>query len=220
MSAPASLFRFATSAFANQTLMPASMCLSLQIPETEENTAGKVKVVGRYRTRWLSPDENYCASPPFTSPEDEFPDFPTSVLPPISLTLAEETEEEKAAPKIEVVRRWRTESIPANQPFCLTPVLTQRIPDNVWSLLDDVPTPPPSLMPIPDEAFYNGPPQATEPSLIPIYHRSRTQWIRRGEAFALTPGFHLEEFNAHACDTKPATPASWSHARAENPKKE
>jgi hypothetical protein len=210
------------SAASNRAAMPVSMCLSLQIPETEESTTGKVKVVGRYRTRWISRDENYCVSPWFTSGEEdyEFPDFPVPVLPPISFKLVDESEEEKAAPKIEVVRRWRTESIPANQPFCLTPVPAQRIPDNVWSLLVDLPTPPPSLMPIPDEAFYNGPPQATEPSLIPIYHRSRTEWIRRGEAFALTPGFHLEEFNAHVCEPKLAIAASWSHARAQIPKKE
>jgi len=221
MSAPASVLHLAMSAASNRAVMPVSMCLSLQIPETEENTAGKVKVVGRYRTRWISRDENYCVSPQFTTRDDEFPDFPVPVLPaPISFKLVDESEEEKAAPKIEVVRRWRTESIPANQPFCLTPVPTQSIPDNVWSLLNDVPTPPPSLMPIPDGPFYDGPPQATEPSLIPIYHRSRTEWIRRGDNFALTPGFNLEEFNAHVCEPKSTKVFSWVGARAQTPKKE
>jgi hypothetical protein len=241
MSTPASLLRFATSAFVNQTLMPASACLSLQVPETEENTVG-TKVVGRFRTRWFSPGENFCVSPPLTSGDEEYPEFPASVLPPISVELVQETEEEKNAPKIEVVRRWRTESIPANQPFCLTPVPTESVPPNeFWgtcydaaghdlSLVrtlvrlmdrdaanrqrDAVAAPPPSLKPIPDEAFYNGPPQAAEPGLIPVYHRWRTEWIRPGDNFALTPGFNLEQFNAHVCEPKPEIVASWSQASA------
>ena len=252
MSVTPSLLRFAVPAMSNPAL-PSLASLSLQIPDTDESTAGKVKVVGRYRTRWFSPDENYCASPPFTSAEDEYPEFPTWMTPPpISLELAQETEEEKAAPKIEVVHRWRTESIPANEPFCLTPLPTERVaPNEFWGTCYDaaghdlslvrtlvrlmdrdavnrqrhaVATPPPSLMPIPDEAFFRGPksafaeergpPQATEPSLIPLYHRSRTEWIHQGDPVAFTPGYNLEAFNAHACEPKPATASSWSQASA------
>lgn len=216
MSFTPSLLNLAMSAVSNRAAMPASMCLSLQIPEADESNAGKIEVVGRYRTRWISPGANYCVSPLASRDHDEdYPDFPVPVLPPISLTLADESKEEQEMPKIQVVHRWRTESIPANQPFCLTPLPTGRvIATDVWSLRDDDPTPPPSLMPIPDEAFFHGPPQATEPSLIPIYHRSRTEWIRQGESFALTPGFNLEEFNAHVCEPKPAVSLSWADASA------
>jgi hypothetical protein len=61
------------------------MRLSLQILETDENNIGKLEVVGRYRTRWFSPGENYCVSPLLTSGEQEYPDFPVAVLPPPSL---------------------------------------------------------------------------------------------------------------------------------------
>jgi len=216
MSFTPSLLSLAMSAVSNRAAMPASMCMSLQIPEADESIAGKIKVVGRYRTRWLSPGANYCDSPlTYRDHDEEYPDFPMPVPPPISLTLADESKEEQEMPKIQVVHRWRTESIPANQPFCLTPLPTGRvIATDVWSLRDDNPTPPPSLMPIPDEAFFHGPPQAAEPSLIPIYHRSRTEWIRPGDNFALTPGFNLEEFNAHVCEPKSAVSLSWADASA------
>ena len=155
----------------------------------------------------------------------------TALLPPISLNIVDESEAQKDVPMRQVVHRWRTEWVPIDQPVLLTPVPTERvIPNEIWSTCYDVPTPPPSLMPIPDEVFYSGPksafaeergpPQATAPSLIPIYHRSRTEWIRQGDPFALTPGFHLEEFNAHVCEPRSTKVLSWVGARAQTPKKE
>ena len=228
MSAPASLLHLAMSAVSNRAAMPVSMCMSLQIPETDESHAGKVAVVGRYRTRWLSPGRNYCVSPPLSSAEenDGFPDFPVPVLPPISLTLADESEAQQEIPMRQVVHRWRTEWVPMGQEVAMSPPLSSR--DEEFADFPLTPAPPPSLMPIPDGPFYDGPPQATAPSLIPIYHRSRTEWIRRGDNFALTPGFNLEEFNAHVCEPRPAISASWTQASAwalaqkssETPKKE
>jgi len=214
------------SAASTRSAMPVSMCLSLQIPETDESRAGKLKVVGRYRTRWLSPGKNYCVSPPLSSAEenDGFPDFP--VPPPISLVLADESEAQQELPTRQVVHRWRTEWVPMGQEVAMSPPLSSR--DEEFADFPLTPAPPPSLMPIPDGPFYDGPPQATAPSLIPIYHRSRTEWIRRGDNFALTPGFNLEEFNAHVCEPRPAISASWAQASAwalaqkssETPKKE
>jgi hypothetical protein len=142
----------------------------------------------------------------------------------------------------QVVHRWRTEWVPIDQPVLLTPVPTERVaPNEFWgtcydaaghdlSLVrtlvrlmdreaanrqrDAIATPPPSLMPIPDEAIFCGPPQATEPDLIPVYHRSRTEWICEGDPVALTPGYNLEEFNQHLCPPKPETAVSWSQASA------
>ena len=226
MSAPASLLHLAMSAASNRAVMPASMCMSLQIPETDESHSGKLKVVGRYRTRWLSPGKNYCVSPPLSSRDEEYPDFPVLALPPISLALADESEAQQEIPMRQVVHRWRTEWVPMGQQVAMSPPLSSR--DEEFADFPLTPAPPPSLMPIPDGPFYDGPPQATSPSLIPIYHRSRTEWIRRGENFALTPGFNLEEFNAHVCEPRPAISASWAQASAwalaqkssETPKKE
>jgi hypothetical protein len=235
MSVPVSLLRFAIPTVSTPALPSlgwaqwAIDAAADDKPPTDEPNKW-TKVVGRYRTRWIENGEKYCLSPVSSRDQDEdYPDFPVPVLPPaISLTLADESKEEQEMPKIQVVRRWRTESIPIDQPFCLTPLPTGRvIPTDVWSLRDAAATPPPSLMPIPDEAFFHGPPQATEPSLIPIYHRSRTEWIRQGDPVAFTPGFNLEAFNAHACEPKPAVTASWTDASAwalaqksSNPKKE
>jgi len=249
MSVPVSLLRFAIPTVSNPALPSlgwaqwAIDAAADDKPPTDEPNKW-TKVVGRYRTRWIESGEKYCPSPVSSHEQDEeYPDFPVPVLPPsISLALADESKEDQEMPKIEVVHRWRTESIPANEPFCLTPLPTERvIPNEFWGTCYDaaghdlslvrtlvrlmdrdavnrqrhaVATPPPSLMPIPDEVDCHGPPQATEPSLIPVYHRSRTEWIRQGESFALTPGFNLEEFNAHVCEPKPAFAASWADASA------
>ena len=224
MSVTPSLLRFAAPAISNPALLALSASLSPKSAEAEESNVGNVKVVGRYCTRWFSPGENYCMTPSSVSRDEEIADFPVPIPPPISFELAQETEAEMNASKRQVVHRWRTESIPIDQPFCLTPLPTGRvILQDAWNLRDDAP-PPPSLMPIPDEVSYDGPksafveergpPQATSPSLIPIYHRSRTEWIRPGDNFALTPGFNLEQFNAHVCEPKPATTSSWAQASA------
>lgn len=218
MSAPASLLHLAMSAASNRAVMPASMCMSLQIPETDESHSGKLKVVGRYRTRWLSPGKNYCVSPPLSSRDEEYPDFPVLALPPISLALADESEAQQEIPMRQVVHRWRTEWVPMGQQVAMSPPLSSR--DEEFADFPLTPAPPPSLMPIPDGPFYDGPPQATAPSLIPIYHRSRTEWIRQGDNFALTPGFNLEEFNAHVCEPRSTKVLSWAGARAQTPKKE
>lgn len=210
MSAPASLRHLAMYAASNRAAMPVSMCMSLQIPETDESHAGKLKVVGRYRTRWLSPGANYCVSPPLSSADEEYPDFP--VPPPISVTLVDESEAQQEMPMRQVVHRWRTEWVPMGQEVAMSPPLSSG--DEEYPDFPSTPAPPPSLMPIPDEAFYNGPPQATEPDLVPVYHRYRTEWIRQGDPVAFTPGFNLEQFNAHVCEPRPAISASWSQASA------
>ena len=162
------VLRLALPAMSNSALQALSSSLSPKSVEADEGTAGKIKVVGRYRTRWFSPGENYCVSPPLSSGDEEFADFPST------------------------------------------------------------PAPPPSLMPIPDEASYNGPPQATAPSLIPVYHRCRTEWIHQGDPVAFTPGFNLEQFNAPVYVRPPENAPSWAQASAwalaqkssEAPKKE
>ena len=114
-----------------------------------------------------------------------------------------------------VVGRYRTLWIENGEKYCVSPPLTSSRDE--FADFPTTPAPPPSLMPIPDEPFYaeqRGPPQATEPSLIPVYHRSRTEWIREGDTFAFTPGYNLEQFNPHLCGPKPETAASWSQASA------
>ena len=39
--------------------------------------------------------------------------------------------------------------------------------------------------------------QAETIKMVPVYHRSRTEWVREGDPVAFTPGCGLEEANAH-----------------------
>ena len=195
MSVTSSMIRFAVPAISNPALLSLSP-LSPKSAGADESNSGKIQVVGRYRTRWFSPGEKYCVSPSFTSRDEDYPDFPVPSLPEPISTKVVESEAEKDVPKRQVVHRWRTESIPIDQPFCLTPLPTGRvIPKDVWSLCHVDLTPPPSLMSVSDEAFDSDQPPTDEPDWVLVYHRSRSQWIRQGDPVAFTPGFHLEEFN-------------------------
>ena len=90
MSVPVSLLRMLPPAASNPALPSlgwaqwAIDAAADEKPPTDEPDKW-TKVVGRYRTRWIENGEKYCVSPPLTSGEQEYPDFPVAVLPPPSL---------------------------------------------------------------------------------------------------------------------------------------